>query len=63
MARLIGENLRLSKGLAELVKLQAHYATLLNGYDGGKRMTFESADAWLARLDELADPDKLKEEE
>ena len=36
--------------LEESVKLQSHYAELLNIYDSGKRMSFENADAWLERL-------------
>jgi hypothetical protein len=43
----IGE---LRKALDESVKLQSHYAQLLNGYDGGQRMEFASADAWIERL-------------
>lgn len=38
--------------LRESVKLQAHYATLLNMHDGGHRMVFPDADAWIARLRE-----------
>ena len=36
--------------LEESVKLQRHYALLLNDYDGGKRIPFESAEAWMERL-------------
>lgn len=32
------------------VKLQAHYAKLLNQYDGGQRVVFASAADWIARL-------------
>jgi hypothetical protein len=39
--------------LAESVKLQSHYASLLNMYDGGRRIGFEDADAWIARLREM----------
>jgi len=39
--------------LEESVKLQSHYAKLLNGYDGGTRFVFANGDAWLARLKEL----------
>jgi hypothetical protein len=38
--------------LRESVKLQAHYASLLNGWDGGQRMIFENSEAWIARLRE-----------
>jgi hypothetical protein len=43
----------LELALDESVKLQSHYAVLLNIHDGGHRRTFESAAAWLARLSEL----------
>ena len=36
--------------LERSVRLQSHYAKLLNQYDGGERMTFDSADQWIARL-------------
>lgn len=36
--------------LEKSVKLQSHYAGLLNQYDGGERMVFESADDWVKRL-------------
>lgn len=39
--------------LVELVKLQSHYATLLNHYDGGERMTFVDPHAWIQRLREV----------
>lgn len=42
------DTLRLA--LAESLKLQSHYANLLNEYDGGKRMTFEEPGQWLIRL-------------
>ncbi len=35
--------------LEESVKLQSHYAELLNMHDGGKRRVF-TADEWIARL-------------
>jgi hypothetical protein len=44
----------LSIALDELLKLSNHYAELLNMQDGGRRMTFENADAWMARLREVA---------
>ena len=43
--------------LEELVKLQSHYAGLLNQFDGGQRHQFTNADEWLARLKEIG---KLK---
>lgn len=39
--------------LEESVKLQSHYADLLNMYDGGKRMEFKGVDEWMARLMEI----------
>ena len=43
----------LSVALAESLKLQSHYATLLNQYDGGRRMTFQTVCSWLKRLREM----------
>ena len=39
--------------LVESVKLQSHYATLLNQYDGGERSTFDVR-TWIGRLRDLA---------
>lgn len=39
----------ISRALGESVKLQSHYAALLNAHDGGKRMTF-TPETWLERL-------------
>lgn len=39
--------------LEESVKLQSHYAELLNMYDGGARRVFKNATEWLDRLEEL----------
>ena len=41
---------RLKNALEESVKLQSHYAGLLNQYDGGKRLQFKDADEWMERL-------------
>ena len=43
----------LYEALVESVKLQSHYATLLNQYDGGERRTFADAHAWIQRLRDL----------
>ncbi len=43
----------LMEALEESVKLQSHYAKLLNMRDGGARMDFADARAWLARLKNL----------
>lgn len=45
------ENLEIA--LKESVKLQSHYAELLNIYDGGERMTFDSPEEWISRLREV----------
>lgn len=42
----------LVKALEESVKLQTHYAELLNMHDGGERIGFKSVDAWIDRLRE-----------
>lgn len=39
--------------LERSVALQSHYAKLLNAHDGGQRMTFDSAQEWIARLHAL----------
>ena len=44
----------LRHALAESVKLQSHYAALLNDYDGGKRMQFGTPEAWIERLATVA---------
>lgn len=36
--------------LEESVKLQSHYANLINMYDGGQRIQFKDAKEWLLRL-------------
>lgn len=46
---------QLELALCSSVRMQAHYATLLNMHDGGERRTFDSADAWLTRLEEVAE--------
>ena len=45
----------LKAALEESVKLQAHYAELLNMHDGGKRIVFQSTDDWLARMERIKD--------
>lgn len=45
---------QLRAALDESVKLQSHYAGLLNAHDGGKRMEFADREAWMERLAELA---------
>lgn len=41
---------KVGDALDELVKLQAHYAMLLNAHDGGNRHQFRSGAEWIARL-------------
>lgn len=51
LMRAIAENLETTDfALRESVKLQAHYAFLLNGWDGGKRIVFTSAEEWIERV-------------
>lgn len=42
-----------SLALDQSVKLQSHYAGLLNQYDGGSRLQFDSAKDWIERLEEV----------
>ena len=44
------EIVELRHALAESLKLQSHYASLLNAYDGGKRMEFATPEDWIKRL-------------
>jgi hypothetical protein len=46
---------KLRVALEKSVKLQSHYAVLLNIYDGGERIQFADADAWIKRLHETGD--------
>lgn len=48
--KLVAENDKLKIALSESVRLQSHYAALLNTYDGGERMIFKNAREWLERL-------------
>lgn len=57
LAKTVQELRSLQIALAESVKLQAHYASLLNMWDGGQRMVFADSSAWIARLKEIG---KLK---
>ena len=51
--RLILKELQqLNVALEESVKLQTHYAGILNQYDGGVRMQFYTVDSWVNRLTE-----------
>lgn len=52
METLAAEVEQLRDALEESVKLQSHYAKLLNVHDGGERKTFADAASWLHRLRE-----------
>jgi hypothetical protein len=43
------------RALEESIRLQSHYAALLNMHDGGKRTPFADAAAWIARLKAMGD--------
>jgi hypothetical protein len=49
--------------LKESLKLQIHYAELLNMHDGGRRRIFNTIDDWLDRLVETGIIKPLKKEE
>ena len=42
------------KGNSYHLKLQSHYAKLLNMYDEGRRLQFKSVEAWLDRLETVS---------
>jgi len=44
---------KLEEALEASVKLQSHYAELLNMYDAGTRLTFKNSEEWMMRLKEL----------
>jgi hypothetical protein len=46
----VGSEAELRIALEESIKLQSHYARLLNMHDGGKRSAFKDAAAWIGRL-------------
>jgi hypothetical protein len=56
---LMTKNVELEAALKQSVKLQSHYALLLNQYDGGERRVFTSAREWLDRLREVTDKEAL----
>jgi hypothetical protein len=45
--------LLLTIALTESLKLQRHYAGLLNMHDGGQRIMFNSVDEWIERLKDM----------
>lgn len=44
---------KLTIALEQSLKLQSHYANLLNMYDGGERLTFPGIQEWFDRLEEI----------
>jgi hypothetical protein len=52
----VREQAEVLAALEESVKLQSHYAALLNQYDGGERIAFANAAAWIERLREGTRP-------
>lgn len=50
----------LRAALEQSLKLQTHYAELLNMHDGGRRFGFPSAEAWIDRLREIGKLDAKK---
>ena len=44
------EIVALREALDQSVRLQSHYAKLLNDYDGGKRLSFATTADWMQRL-------------
>ncbi len=50
-----------SFALEESVKLQSHYAKLLNMHDGGRRLEFKDANEWRQRLKMLREKSTEKD--
>lgn len=46
------ETITLTRALVESVKLQSHYANLLNQYDGGRRLQFATCWEWIERINQ-----------
>lgn len=53
VAQFVADRLALAMALEESVRLQSHYARLLNNFDGGYRHEFKDAQEWLGRLAEI----------
>ncbi len=49
----MSEEIQLEYALKESLKLQSHYAYLLNIFDGGKRIQFNTVQEWLDRLNKI----------
>lgn len=56
------EVFQLRAALDESVKLQSHYAGLLNTYDGGRRLQFRDREAWMERLASHSSADSAQEQ-
>jgi len=48
-------------GLKESIKHQAHYAQLLNQWDGGERIVFKDVQQWLDRLKNIKEEGEKNE--
>lgn len=48
-------NEQLRFALEQSVKLQSHYAHILNMYDSGNRKMFRDANEWIERLKDVSD--------
>lgn len=53
LAGSISKAQELRRALHSSLRLQSHYAELLNGYDGGDRRTFATVEEWLNRMIEV----------
>jgi hypothetical protein len=47
------ETRRLRMALERSLRMQNHYAELLNAHDGGARLGFDTVEAWMERLDSV----------
>jgi len=60
-SRFIIEQVKVKKlrdALEQSVKLQSHYAGILNEYDNGRRIKFNTAQEWIDRLEVIADTEE-----
>lgn len=54
--------MRVLEALEASVRLQSHYAQMLNMHDGGERLTFEHPTEWMNRLDAIAEAQRSEVE-
>lgn len=57
------DRIALREALEESLKLQSHYAKLLNMSDGGQRLQFDTAESWMKRMEEVKANRKKAEED